>query len=156
MGLFYTTFTLHGPDNGEILAALKNMRRTAFVSPTVDRFTSVYDRQTEEQDFGEIESFGSILSEQTAAPILGMPFTTTMFSTFGYFSMVSVATSITHCLNTLTRMLSQGRRKAVTLKHYAKHLSVQAMCRESSLFSALTCSTTNDRISPENLSTIRR
>jgi hypothetical protein len=71
MGLFYTSFTLWGPDGADIAAALKKMGRTAFVSPTVDRFTSVYDRQTEEQDFGEIGSFGSILSKQICVPVLG-------------------------------------------------------------------------------------
>jgi len=71
MGLFYTTFTIHGPDATKVVAALKALGRSAFVSPTVERHTVIYDQKTEEQDFAEIESFGKKLSEACEAPVLG-------------------------------------------------------------------------------------
>src|SRR5262245_56324083 len=47
MGLFYTTFTTYGPDAAKVVAALKKLRRSAFVSATVERHTVVYDQKTE-------------------------------------------------------------------------------------------------------------
>jgi hypothetical protein len=70
VGLFYTTFTTFGPDKIEINTALGKLRRTAFVSPTVERYTVVYDRETEEQDFAEIEKLGKNLSRASGAPAL--------------------------------------------------------------------------------------
>jgi hypothetical protein len=70
MGLFYTTITTYGPDHAKVIAALRKMQRTAFVSPTVERYTVVYDRKTEEQDFAEIEKLGKKLSEAIGAPVL--------------------------------------------------------------------------------------
>ena len=71
MGLFYTTFTTYGPDATEVVSALKKLRRSAFVSPTVERHTVVYDQKTEEQDFAEIEKLGKRLSEVCEAVVLG-------------------------------------------------------------------------------------
>ncbi len=71
MGLFYTTFTTRGPDHAKVMTALRDMRRIAFVSPTIERYTVVYDRKTEEQDFTEIEKLGKALSDAFGAPILG-------------------------------------------------------------------------------------
>jgi hypothetical protein len=63
MGLFYTTFTTRGPDNSAVVAALKKLRRTAFVSPTLDGYTVIYERKTEEQNFTEIDRLGAGLSK---------------------------------------------------------------------------------------------
>jgi hypothetical protein len=71
MGLFYTTFTTYGPDSTQVVAALKTLHRCAFVSPTVERYTVVYDQNTEEQDFTEIAELGKKLSEACEAPVLG-------------------------------------------------------------------------------------
>ena len=70
MGLFYTTFTTLGPDITAVSAALKKLRRTAFVSPTVERYTVIYDQKTEEQDFTEIGKLGTKLSTTCGAPVL--------------------------------------------------------------------------------------
>jgi hypothetical protein len=70
MRLFYTTFTTQGPDHAKVMTALRDMRRSAFVSPTIERCTVVYDRKTEEQDFTEIEKLGKALSGALGAPIL--------------------------------------------------------------------------------------
>lgn len=71
MGLFYTTFTTFGPNASVVAAALKKLRRNAFISPTVERYTVVYDQTTEEQDSAEIEKLGMTLSEACDAPVLG-------------------------------------------------------------------------------------
>jgi hypothetical protein len=70
MGLFYTTFTTRGPDADAVQSALKKLRRSAFVSPTVEEYTVIYDQKTEEQDFPEIEKLGMALSEALRAPVL--------------------------------------------------------------------------------------
>jgi hypothetical protein len=70
MGLFYTTFTTRGPNQAQVIDALRAMDRAAFVSPTVDEYTVIYDRTAEEQDFAEIEKLGSVISKQISAPIL--------------------------------------------------------------------------------------
>ena len=70
MGLFYTTFTTLGPDDNAVSAALKELRRTAFVSPTVDGYTVIYDQKVEDQDFTEIEKLGEGLSRACDAPVL--------------------------------------------------------------------------------------
>ncbi len=70
MGLFYTTFTTYGPDQLEVIAVLRKMQRSAFISPTIERYTVIYERKTEEQDFSEIEELGKRLSEECDAPVL--------------------------------------------------------------------------------------
>lgn len=70
MGLFYTTFTTLGPDNSQVVALLNKMRRTAFVSPTVEGYTVIYDRITEEQDFDKIEELGASLSKMLKSSVL--------------------------------------------------------------------------------------
>jgi hypothetical protein len=70
LGLFYTTFTIIGPDHVKVATALRNLRLSAFVSPTVDRYSVVYESKTEAQDFVEIEKLGKRLSGSFAAPVL--------------------------------------------------------------------------------------
>ena len=70
MGLFYTTFTTSGPDRDAVSTALNKLCRTAFVSPTVDGYTVIYDQETEEQDFTEIEKLGVLLSKAFGKPVL--------------------------------------------------------------------------------------
>ena len=55
MGVFYSNFTLVGPEHARVLTAVSDAGRDAFVSPTEDGFTTVYDRETEGQDFEVIE-----------------------------------------------------------------------------------------------------
>ena len=70
MGLFYTTFTTYGPDQTNVMSALRAMKRTAFVSPTIELYTVICDSKTEEQDFEEIEKFGKGLSDACDASVL--------------------------------------------------------------------------------------
>ena len=72
MGLFYSNFTLYGPDREAVIDALQKQKRLAFVSPTVDRFTTVYDSETEDQDFEAIERVGRQLSLDHRCPVMGV------------------------------------------------------------------------------------
>lgn len=63
MGLIYTTFTIHGPGQTQIVAALKQMHRKAFVSPKLGKYLVVYERETELQNFEEIKKLGKKLSK---------------------------------------------------------------------------------------------
>jgi hypothetical protein len=58
MGLFYSNLTVYRPERLQVLAALRRLRRSAFVSPTVSGHTVIFERVTEEQDADEIERFG--------------------------------------------------------------------------------------------------
>src|SRR5687768_3656395 len=50
MGNFYTNILLKGALRGAATAAVKQMRRSAYVSPTQRRVTVVYDAKCETQD----------------------------------------------------------------------------------------------------------
>ncbi len=72
MGLFYSNFTFHGPDHRQVVDAVRRLRRSAYVSPTVNGFTMVYDRESERQDFDVIEGVGRRLSLDLECPVLGV------------------------------------------------------------------------------------
>ncbi len=62
MGNFYTNVSLKGPSQEQILAVLRELGRTALVTPTVDQFTVVYDRECENQDIDLLASLNLTLS----------------------------------------------------------------------------------------------
>jgi hypothetical protein len=72
MGLFYSNFTVFGPEQQRVIDALRDAGRDAFVSPTKDGFTTVYDRETEGHDFEVIERVGGELSRELDCPVLGV------------------------------------------------------------------------------------
>jgi hypothetical protein len=72
MGLFYSNFTVYGPDQPQVVDILRDFGRTAFVSPKVDGFTTIYDRETEDQDFEVIERVGLEFSRRLECPVLGV------------------------------------------------------------------------------------
>jgi hypothetical protein len=70
MGLFYANLTVSGAVRPALLTALRRLRRTAFVSPTVHGYTVVFDQALDEQDFGAIERLGQALTEVLSCPAL--------------------------------------------------------------------------------------
>jgi len=63
MGLFYTNMTLFRPARSALVADLRRLERSAFISPTVDGHTVVFDEQIEDQDTDAIEELGVAISK---------------------------------------------------------------------------------------------
>jgi hypothetical protein len=63
MGLFYANLTVYPPLRPVLLTALRRLRRTAFVSPTVHGYTVVFDQAIDEQNPVAIEWLGRTLTE---------------------------------------------------------------------------------------------
>ena len=145
MGLFYTTFTTLGPDATAVSAALKKLRRAAFVSPTVEAYTVVYDQKTEEQDFTEIEKLGVELSKACGAPVLAAALHDDDVLYLWCSRVASKKTSIIHCRSILILTLSRDHPKAETANCFVRRLGTPE--RRSVLRSSFapTCWTTSCR-----------
>jgi len=72
MGNFYTNVTLLGPGREEVAEFLRQRRWTAYVSPTADRQTVVYDALADEQDTSRLARVARELSERFACPALAV------------------------------------------------------------------------------------
>ncbi len=70
MGLFYTNVTLKGPSQDQVVAYLQREKRSAFVSPTIDAITVVYDRECEDQDTDALEALAANLSREVGCTAL--------------------------------------------------------------------------------------
>jgi hypothetical protein len=70
MGLFYTNMTLYRPIRESVLAVLRQQRRVAFLSPTVEGHTVVYDQIIDEEDANAIEGLGRTLTAELACSAL--------------------------------------------------------------------------------------
>ncbi len=64
MGNFYTNIVLRGAPREAALACLKKLRRDAFVSPTEDDATVVYDAESEDQDLGVLDRLAAKLTKR--------------------------------------------------------------------------------------------
>jgi hypothetical protein len=62
LGNFYTNVTLKGPDQTLVVDYLKSLHRNAYVSPSLDGITVVYDAECERQDESILELLASELS----------------------------------------------------------------------------------------------
>ncbi|MFT3883423.1 MAG: hypothetical protein QM703_27705 [Gemmatales bacterium] len=63
MGLFYANITVHRAERIALLTELRRNQRIAFISPTVNGSTTVFDQAIDEQDFDVIEQFGCSLTK---------------------------------------------------------------------------------------------
>jgi hypothetical protein len=70
MGNLYTNFAVHGADPSRVMTALRSRGRSAYVGPTANGTTMVYDSDTEGQDVGEIAGLGAALSGHLDCPVL--------------------------------------------------------------------------------------
>jgi hypothetical protein len=64
MGLFYTNLAVFGPSRDALKAALKAMKRNAYLSPTIDGHTVVFDKAMEGQNARIIEKLGTTLTDE--------------------------------------------------------------------------------------------
>jgi hypothetical protein len=64
VGNFYTNLTTVGPSQDELLAFLREKRRAAYVSPTIDGVTVIYDRDADEQRIEDLHAVGAIVTEK--------------------------------------------------------------------------------------------
>ena len=70
MGSFYTNFTLRGPNQLAVVAALAG--RSALVTPEQNGCVVVFDEESEEQDTEIIASLASRLSHELDCPVLAV------------------------------------------------------------------------------------
>jgi hypothetical protein len=70
MGNFYCNFTTRGPSVDDIARVLTDHGRTAYVSPTVEGKTVVFDEAADELDPVEIDRVGELLSRELGCPAL--------------------------------------------------------------------------------------
>lgn len=70
MGQFLTNIVLRGPIQGDVAAFLASSGRSAFVSPTVNGCTIVFDEASESQDLDTLMEAAEMLSTKLNCPAL--------------------------------------------------------------------------------------
>ncbi len=72
MGNFYTNITLLGPDQDQVVEYLSQQRLSAYVAPTDERATVVYEKQCETQKTEILEGLASRLAAHFNCPALAV------------------------------------------------------------------------------------
>ncbi len=72
MGNFYVNFSVKKSDPQEVVSVLERMGRSAFVTPAVGGYVTIFDKEADSQDTAEIEKLGIALSQETASPVLAV------------------------------------------------------------------------------------
>src|SRR5262249_24657347 len=70
MGLFYSHLTVYRPTRPALLAELRRLQRAAFVAPTIDGHTVVFDKASDEQDARAIEWLGRTVTKTLSCSAL--------------------------------------------------------------------------------------
>lgn len=70
MGNFYTNYTLRGPSQQAVVAALAG--RSAIVTPAQDGCVVVFDEQSDDQDSAVITELASRLSRELRCPVMAV------------------------------------------------------------------------------------
>jgi hypothetical protein len=72
VGSFYTNITLRTPDTDRVEAALRQVRRTAFIAPPSEGCTVVFDEASESQDLDILGALAMHLSRACGCPALAV------------------------------------------------------------------------------------
>lgn len=72
MGNFYVNFAVKGDDPKRIADSLKQARREAFITPPINGYVVVYEKEADSQDIRAIEEVGLLLSRDAEAPVLAV------------------------------------------------------------------------------------
>jgi hypothetical protein len=64
VGNFYTNITTVGPSQDELLPYLRELRRAAYVSPTIQEVTVIYDRECDKQRVEDLHQLSAALTER--------------------------------------------------------------------------------------------
>jgi len=70
MGNWYTNVSVKGAQQSEVVAALDELARRAYVTPEVSGWIVVYDQQTDDFDLGILESLALTLSTRLSCTTL--------------------------------------------------------------------------------------
>lgn len=72
MGNFYTNITLRTERHDDVVAALRDLEREAYVSPADKGCVVVFDQETEDQDFEGLKKLAGALSSALRCPALAV------------------------------------------------------------------------------------
>src|SRR4051794_11380051 len=70
MGLFYANLTVYRPTRPALLTELRRLRLEAFVSPTIDGHTVVFEKAIDEQNPEAIERLGQAVTQRLSCSAL--------------------------------------------------------------------------------------
>jgi hypothetical protein len=70
MGLFYSNLTVHSPPRPALLDELRRLRLAAFVSPTIDGHTVVFEKAIDEQGARAVERLGRAVTRRLGCSAL--------------------------------------------------------------------------------------
>jgi hypothetical protein len=66
LGLFYANLTIHGVERASLLTEFRRLQHAAFIGPTINGFTTIFDQIIDEQKFEDIEELGCTITQTFA------------------------------------------------------------------------------------------
>src|SRR5690349_906618 len=70
MGNFYCNFTTRGPSADDVARVLTAHRRSAYITPTRNGKTVVFEKEADGLDVTDIDAVGELLSRELGCPTL--------------------------------------------------------------------------------------